>query len=760
MESKIKKASISFRIGTEQWMPEKRFQELLNLFEKYEGVTDGITFFTSETHPPLPLEVIRERADLLAKRMSAVRKMGYQTGINILATIGHHNENLPHSLSGEYTPMTDIEGHVCLGSFCPNDEPMRGYVRQLYEIIASADPDYIWIDDDVRLLGHLPIKETCFCDNCLRIFEQEYGVKYTRTSLEAAFSSGPVEKKLQVRRTWLQHNRNTVARLLELIEKIVHGLKPGMPLGFMTGERFFEGYDFDKWAEILSGSGRAEVRWRPGGGFYADDCMKGLIGKSHAIGRQASLLPDGVVSIQSEIENFPYQRLRKAAHTTAIEAASHIAAGCTGAAFNVLSMYDEPLGEYEPLMSTLCRTRPFFDLLVHELGRAKPKGIYTGWNKDHDQWFDVELLGMLTLLDLLLFTRNRELIKAKWPAIRLFEEYLRSRCDRHDCVLVGVQGSQLEFAQGQPRYVTATQFYARSFYLKAAEVARYIGREKAAEDFENRASVFEKSIEAFRDAHGWYIGGRGEDWRTLYGTGRLDGSRSSYFEPYPNSVPAILGLFGGKEARHLARRFFEIPEMTKNVLVPFNWPERPLEEFDDDGAFPAPGCHVNGGAFWMTTAALAALAVRAADIEGYAWMEGLLPLHDARRTIDYYNQWGEHIENQWPEKQRPDMFSITELGTYGWPLRALLGIEPRHNGLFLDPVLPPDVHRLSFEAPVYFGSCRINIALNRKDALSNYICRLTVQGDEIPVGEGTGVLIPEELLEFQTAVDIEVEANQ
>ncbi|MCK4590874.1 MAG: hypothetical protein KAT86_03900, partial [Candidatus Latescibacteria bacterium] len=186
-------------------MPEKRFHELLKLLEKYKGVTDEITFFTSETHPPLPLEVVKERAELLSKRMSEVRKMGYHTGINILATIGHHNENLPHSLSGDYTPMTDMEGHVCLGSFCPNDESMRETIRQLYEIIASADPDYIWIDDDVRLLGHLPIKETCFCDNCLRIFEQEYGAKYTRKSLKVAFSSGPLEKKLQVRRAWLQH---------------------------------------------------------------------------------------------------------------------------------------------------------------------------------------------------------------------------------------------------------------------------------------------------------------------------------------------------------------------------------------------------------------------------------------------------------------------------------------------------------------------------------------------------------------------------
>ena len=382
MNQKIDKAFISFRIGVTQWMPEQRFQELLDLFERYSGVTDEITFFTSETHPPLPLEVVETRAAVLAKRMEDVRQLGYKTGINILATFGHHNEDLPHSLSEDYTRMTDMDGNVCRGSFCPNDDRMREYIKQLYEIVASANPDYIWIDDDVRLFGHMPIIATCFCDNCLDIFADECGVSYTRESLKTAFNEGAVEEKLEMRRAWLQHNRNTIARLFELIEKTVHNLKPGMPLGFMTGDRFFEGYDFDKWARILSGPGNAEVMWRPGGGFYSDECPKGLISKSHDVGRQVAMLPGNVVSIQSEIENFPYQRLKKAAYTTALEAASHIASGCTGAAFNVLSMYDEPLDEYEPLVAKLRTTRPFLDLLVRELGRAKPQGLYTGWNKN------------------------------------------------------------------------------------------------------------------------------------------------------------------------------------------------------------------------------------------------------------------------------------------------------------------------------------------------------------------------------------------
>ena len=53
--AKIEKAFISFRIGVPLWSSEKRYTEVLDLFGKYRGVTDEITFFTSATHPPLPL---------------------------------------------------------------------------------------------------------------------------------------------------------------------------------------------------------------------------------------------------------------------------------------------------------------------------------------------------------------------------------------------------------------------------------------------------------------------------------------------------------------------------------------------------------------------------------------------------------------------------------------------------------------------------------------------------------------------------------
>lgn len=380
------------------------FDELLRVFALHPDITDEVTLFTAETHAPLPIEALEERMNVAKLRMSHLRGRGYRAGVNVLATIGHHEENLSNSLAGEYVNLTDIDGNICRGGFCPNDERVREFVSRTYELAALACPDYIWIDDDVRLFGHMPIDAVCFCDNCLDIFEQECGTRYTRASLKAAFNEGTVLDKLAVRTAWLQHNRRTITRLFELIESTVHGIIPNLPLGFMTGDRFYEGYDFDNWAKTLAGPDGAEVIWRPGGGFYSDESLKDLIGKSHDIGRQVSKLPESVKVIQSEIENFPYQALKKGAHTTALEAASHIGSGCTGTAFNVLyydrvKMNEGPLEEYSSMLAGIYKSRPFYDLLAKTLGRSQPVGIGVGWGKntfaanniESGSWFEAKI---------------------------------------------------------------------------------------------------------------------------------------------------------------------------------------------------------------------------------------------------------------------------------------------------------------------------------------------------------------------------------
>ncbi|MBN1437194.1 MAG: hypothetical protein JW936_08965 [Sedimentisphaerales bacterium] len=377
------KADISFRVGVRQWFSDTRFQQLLKFFAERRTATDEITFFTSETHSPLPLDEVRERSELLKKRMRQVRELGFSSGINILSTTGHHTENIENSFSGAYTNATDIQGRTCPGVFCMADQNYRrDYVEPVYTWLTEAEPDYIWVDDDVRLAWHAPVLFSCFCQNCLNRFASETGTNYTREELQKVFENPEKKAALQIRKQWLEHNRQSTAEFLSFIENVVHSINPDMPLGFMDGSRFYEGYPMTHWAEALAGKNKATVRWRPGGGNYEEIRLDAAVEKAHQLGMEAALLPDWVTSIQSELESFSYERLAKSMRYTSLESAMYIAAGCTGTAYNVLSQYDEPLNEYASLVDRLAEIRPFLDRLASTFGRVRPTGIYTGWNQD------------------------------------------------------------------------------------------------------------------------------------------------------------------------------------------------------------------------------------------------------------------------------------------------------------------------------------------------------------------------------------------
>ncbi len=372
----------SVRIVPSNWKDENRFNTLLSLLEKHPCGVGELAFFTSFTHAPLTLDETKARLEIIEKRMLKAREKGYKAGINILATIGHHNEDLDRSLKGNYAHMTGIDGNICHGSYCMNDEKfLNEYVVPVYEMLAKTNPEFIWIDDDVRY-GHMPIGYGCFCDNCIKIFNETNGTSYTREELRKELNSGNVE----IRKAFLKKNSDSICNLFKLIGKTVRSVSDKIKLGFMTGDRFFEGYEFERYSEALSDGGKYEIMWRPGGGAYQDRNFDDIIEKVSAVGRQCAYLPGYVTSIQSEIENFPYDIIQKSPKSTAQEILLHVAAGCTGAALNILPgmsenpVCDEPIESIEKHLKKINETYEFEKLLSAKIHSISPSGIHTGWN--------------------------------------------------------------------------------------------------------------------------------------------------------------------------------------------------------------------------------------------------------------------------------------------------------------------------------------------------------------------------------------------
>ena len=375
----MRKIYNSVRVPPSSWQEEGAFSELLAFLGGYKDCIRQLAFFSSEFHPPLPLETAELHFRSLKDRMARAREAGFSCGVNILSTVGHHPERMDEALHGPWRRATNIDGEECPASFCPADESyLEEYVKSLYEACCAAKPEFIWIDDDVRS-GHIPIGNGCFCNGCIARFNRENQTIFSRQSLKAALEDS---ENIPLRKRWLRFQSEKIASLFRFIRKTVNACDGNIKLGFMTGERYFDGYDFPLWAEALSENGKYEIMWRPGGGAYGDQPFSGQIEKSKQIGRQCARLPEYVTVVQSEIENFPYRLLQKSPRSTALESLIYVGTGCTGTAFNILpgTRQGESVRVMRGHFDAIRAAFPFEKFLSDLVDRAPTCGIYDGWH--------------------------------------------------------------------------------------------------------------------------------------------------------------------------------------------------------------------------------------------------------------------------------------------------------------------------------------------------------------------------------------------
>ena len=121
---------------------------------------------------------------------------------------------------------------------------------------------------------------TCFCDACIERFNLEFAAIFAERRWWQQLKGNPSSARDAWRDRWLEHNRRLVAGLLRAAAQAVHHVDPKISMGFMTGDRFYEGYAFAEWADALEGADSGPARWRPGGGFYSDDAYMGLVEKA------------------------------------------------------------------------------------------------------------------------------------------------------------------------------------------------------------------------------------------------------------------------------------------------------------------------------------------------------------------------------------------------------------------------------------------------------------------------------------------------
>lgn len=399
MKKKLQHANISLRVGMAAWDDDVIRGRLLEMLRQYSDTVKEVALFTGYTHLPLPFPVLEQRAKRLAEVLPEFRALGLTAGINHLATLGHMDENRACSLDEPWARLTGPDGGTS-PCYCISDPRMQDYTARCYAALAKAKPDFIWVDDDVRMESHPGVKLACFCDECLKIFSKETGRKWKRKELWAALNSADKAKCQALRKKWLEHNRRYIGNVFSIVRRAVDSVDRAIPLGFMDPAIPYSGHGQVEWTKALAGQRKLPVKWRPGCGFYQDVKPSELLKKAHRIGRIISWLPLSVNDIQSEIENFTYERLEKSIAVLTAEVGAYIAAGCTGTALNILAIGSSicPAKDYGGYLTGVQTRRGFYDKMAATFGRTPCEGVWPAVTRDRiaslrldDGWKDVPL---------------------------------------------------------------------------------------------------------------------------------------------------------------------------------------------------------------------------------------------------------------------------------------------------------------------------------------------------------------------------------
>jgi hypothetical protein len=369
------KLTLSWRIGLMQWETEENFDRLLTLLCEHRSVVDEVALFETITHHLyIPLDEYARRMELAARRMDAFRQAGIPSaGINVLCTIGHINEAWSYMPPLPFQAMVGHDGSVSTGCACPNTPEMRAYVRAKYELVAGARPDFVWVDDDIRMHHH-GVAWGCFCPTCLALFAQRVGRPYTREELVKTFD---LPEGGRVREAWVEQNIATIESLLADVKSAVEHVNSAITLGKMTagaGWTTYSGQAFERWFTALGAT-----KARPGGGFYSDSTPLEMLAKAQECGCQRAPLPPSVTDVQYELENFPYQRLKKSNTAVVNECSLALAYGLNGIAFNMMGT-PASTEDFMPWMDAIPVARPVWEQWVAHAAGMPTAGLWPAWS--------------------------------------------------------------------------------------------------------------------------------------------------------------------------------------------------------------------------------------------------------------------------------------------------------------------------------------------------------------------------------------------
>ena len=391
------------RLGSGHTASDEQWAKTFSNLKEYRGACDEVWFSTGCGFPSI--EWHREHAKRMARYAEQCRAAGIVPSLQVQSTIGHSDAVRVKNSVMSWRGFTGRGGEACRECSCPRNEKFIEYFREVSRAYAAFRPAWVWIDDDLRIMGHAPASPWskmvegwigCWCPDCIAAFNAETGGAWTRETLDAAMS-----KDAALYDRWEKFSFAGVANVARAIAEEFHAISPDSRLAYQHGA-----YRNDAQLAIFQALHEATglpVGSRPGGGAYYDIDPYGPAFKGFLSARQRKCLGDpGFIEVWCpEVETYPRTFAGRTAQGILVESFMSLACGMNAVSMLIMSPASETDEWYgRNLLKPISDERPFFDAYVAACAGTVPSGFADntdGNDREFSKLSDLSMAGVPVL---------------------------------------------------------------------------------------------------------------------------------------------------------------------------------------------------------------------------------------------------------------------------------------------------------------------------------------------------------------------------
>ena len=399
------KPLISLRLGNLHYKA-KLLDELFDVLTRQPGSLDEVWLCSEYGFPPM--DVHEKSANAMIAAAERFRKAGIGVSLQISNSLGHGDYAKNRDYRGiTWRRMVGADGTVMSYGNCPRDKVCLEYLRESSRLYALHKPDILFIDDDLRMHHHEPVKFACFCDGCVAEMNAQWNTSLTRDEIVVNVNKTSPEGA-EWRERLVQFNGESRAVVTRAIAEGVKRSSPGTVGGLQhAGPDWccYSGTTHNAVLDVLRDVFGKPPCVRPGGGFYDDHAPREMIHKALNISCQIAFLPEYVKNIRYENEDLPHSTLGKSPHGMVVESALCFAYGCNSLSYTSLGGENEPPAEREALLSRIAAWRPYFLRLAALSEKSEAGGLGlclspTHYKNSYGKPFDWANTGLIGVYDI------------------------------------------------------------------------------------------------------------------------------------------------------------------------------------------------------------------------------------------------------------------------------------------------------------------------------------------------------------------------